>query len=193
MFSITVPEKVINTSLEFMRGYSTDKSAMTANKKQILAGVIGENTIRYLLRLPRMEYLQHGDNGVDVVIHGKKVDVKTMLRTVDPRIDYANNFKATSMREADILLFTSLNEKAGMLTVCGWLPTEEFISKATLFPKGAQRPSGQGMMEMWCDTYEIMNRDINYNAGSLDELLSQIKSSTMKIDQQWVKEYEKWE
>ena len=65
--------------------------AANGNKEEQYTGLLGENMFKTIIGLyPTFE--DGFDGGYDIGLNGKKVDVKTMGRSVDPKPHYVNNF-----------------------------------------------------------------------------------------------------
>jgi hypothetical protein len=179
-FSVSVPQLVIDASKEFVEhnnlGMRPDDSNGT--KSQQLVGVIGQNMMAHALGLPFMQPTTTHDGGVDFVIHGKKIDIKTMGRTVTPKLDYVNNLIASQTRfNVDGYIFSSLNTIDYKLTICGWLPKETFLWFAKFYEKGTIRErTNNTTFELKADTYEIENEDLIYKIHNWGELFNSIKN-----------------
>ena len=179
-FNVQVPQLVIDASKEFVEhnnlGMRPDDSNGT--KDQQLVGVIGQNMMAHALGLPFMQPTTTHDGGVDFVIHGKKIDIKTMGRKGTPTLKYVNNLIASQTRfNVDGYVFTSLNRNNNVLTICGWLPKTTFLWFAKLHEKGTLRERRDStVFELKADTYEIKNEDLIYKVHNWQELFDSIKN-----------------
>ena len=128
------------------------------NKQQQFVGLIGEIMVVNLFGL-EYKFSQGFDGGFDFIYKGKKIDVKTMGRTVDPKPYFVNNFIAFQKDfNCDYYIFTSLNKKTNELTICGYLSKEDLLKKSTLYKKGTKRTRTNGTsFILKADTYEIEN------------------------------------
>tara|TARA_R110000787_G_scaffold18164_1_gene55979 strand:- start:42 stop:542 length:501 start_codon:yes stop_codon:yes gene_type:complete len=128
------------------------------NKEQQFVGLIGEIMVVNLFGL-EYKFSQGFDGGFDFIYKGKKIDVKTMGRTVDPKPYFVNNFIAFQKDfNCDYYIFTSLNKKTNELTICGYLSKEDLLKKSTLYKKGTKRTRTNGTsFVLKADTYEIEN------------------------------------
>ena len=109
------------------------------NKEQQFVGLIGEIMVVNLFGL-EYKFSQGFDGGFDFIYKGKRIDVKTMGRTVDPKPYFVNNFIAFQKDfNCDYYIFTSLNKKTNELTICGYLSKEDLLKKSTLYKKGTKR------------------------------------------------------
>ena len=128
------------------------------NKEQQFVGLIGEIMVVNLFGL-EYKFSQGFDGGFDFIYKGKRIDVKTMGRTVDPKPYFVNNFIAFQKDfNCDYYIFTSLNKKTNELTICGYLSKEDLLKKSTLYKKGTKRTRTNGTsFVLKADTYEIEN------------------------------------
>jgi hypothetical protein len=128
------------------------------NKEQQFVGLIGEIMVVNLFGL-EYKFSQGFDGGFDFIYKGKRIDVKTMGRTVEPKPYFVNNFIAFQKDfNCDYYIFTSLNKKTNELTICGYLSKEDLLKKSTLYKKGTKRTRTNGTsFILKTDTYEIEN------------------------------------
>lgn len=177
-FNIDVPQFVVDISEQFIEknnlGMRNDSSNGT--KEQQLVGVIGQNMMALALGKPFMQATEGHDGGVDFVVHGKKIDIKTMGRTVAPKLEYVNNVIASQTKyDVDGYVFASLNTTNSKLTICGWLPKATFLFSAKHYPKGTIRErTNNTTFELKADTYEIQNEDLIHNVYSWPDLFLNI-------------------
>lgn len=131
------------------------------NKEQQYTGILGEIVIYNIVygRLP--DYSEAGT--VDIVINDKKVDIKTMGRTVYMKPNYVHNFVGYQKDfPNDIYIFNSIVKKERTIQICGWLPKEEFFKKCSFFDKGMPRFRSDGSsFETKAPLYEIENKELN--------------------------------
>ena len=66
----------------------------TANgtKEQQLTGIIGQSAMLKLFDQDYVDGKQGFDGGIDLEYIGLKIDIKTMGRTTEAKLDYTNNF-----------------------------------------------------------------------------------------------------
>jgi hypothetical protein len=177
-FNVDVPQFVIDISKEFVNnnnlGMRNDDSNGT--KDQQLVGVIGQNMMALALGKPFMQPSETHDGGVDFEIHGKKIDIKTMGRTVTPKLEYVNNLIASQTKfDVDGYVFASLNTTNNKLTICGWLPKEAFLFSAKFYEKGTIRQrTNNTSFELKADTYEIENEDLIHKIYGWPDLFLEI-------------------
>ena len=177
-FNIDVPDYVVDASIDCCkRGNMGNRGdGSDGSKEQQLIGIIGQNMMNLAIGKPLMQPGGGFDGGVDFDIFGLKFDVKTMGRSVAPRIDFVNNLvKSQTKFNVDGYVFMSLNKTNNVLTVCGWLPKLTFLERAQLYTKGTIRTRADGTtFEMKTDTYEIPNQDLFHRAKNWPELFVEI-------------------
>jgi len=177
-FCFRVPDDVVEASKEyaFQHNLGNRGDCSDGNKEQQLIGIIGQNSINFLMGKPMMAENFGFDGGIDCNIFGLNFDVKTMGRMVEPKIDFVNNLiESQTSFSPDAYLFLSLNKSNYILTICGWLPKRELQEKAILHKRGATRIRADGAsFQMKADTYEIPNRNIRHKIKSWQELMQDI-------------------
>ena len=177
-FNIDVPQFVVDISEQFVEnnnlGHRPDGSNGT--KEQQLVGVIGQNMMALALGKPFMQPSESHDGGVDFTLFNKTIDIKTMGRTVTPKLDYVNNLIASQTKfDVDCYVFASLNTTNSKLTICGWLPKATFTFFAKFYEKGTIRErTNSTSFELKADTYEIQNEDLIHNIYSWPDLFLNI-------------------
>lgn len=179
-FLFTVPDEILISSirLSFQSKLGKRKDGTDGNEFNQLIGIIGENSIRHLFNQPLMYKKDEHDNGVDLVIHGKKFDVKTMGRRVNPQLNYINNFDRAQLHfKPDAYIFTSLNKTNFKLAICGWITYDDLIQKMINYNAGDIRNRHDNTsFRFKTNTSEIPNSSLNYNFKNLAELDQQIDS-----------------
>jgi len=177
-FNIQVPQFVIDVSEKFVNenNLGARKDNSNGTKDQQLIGVIGQNMMALALGKPFMEPSNTHDGGVDFEIFGVKLDIKTMGRTVEPKLDYINNLIGSQIKyNVNAYVFCSLNTSNCKLTVCGWIPKDIFLQKAEFFAKGTTRQrTNNTSFEFKTDNYEIKNQDLYYRPKNWAELFVNI-------------------
>jgi hypothetical protein len=146
--------------------------------EQQLVGILGQNTINFAIGRKFMRPSSRHDGGVDFELFGLTFDVKTMTRAVDPKLEYVNNLIASQVAfDVDAYLFLSFNRASNRITVCGWLPKDDFLARAKLYAAGQTRHRNDGTsFEMKADTFEIPNAALYSTATSWPELFVQIST-----------------
>lgn len=145
---------------------------------QQLIGIIGQNVLNYAINGKYIQPSARHDGGVDVIIHQKLFDIKTMGRTTKPELNFVNNFTASqSVFNVDGYIFTSLNKTNMRISICGWIPKSDLEKKANFYEKGKERTRRDGSsFYLKADTYEIENSKLFHGAESFPELFSEIKT-----------------
>lgn len=147
MFDLAVSseQEAFAASLCARTNFGQRASGNNGTPAQQRTGITGQTVIADLLRLPRPTG-DGPDGGHDFTLPGGyTLDVKTMGRTVPPRLYYVANFDADQAdANADLLLFCSLNRLCATLTVCGWLPKPDFLQAAAYYPEGTRRTRFDG-------------------------------------------------
>ena len=141
------------------------------NQEQQYVGLLGEYTVKKYLGLP-LEFNIEFDGGFDMAdIDGRKWDVKTMGRMVDPKPSYVNNLIASQLGyDCDYYLFCSLNKRTSVLTVCGYISTTTFKKMAYFTPEGKKITRDDGTtFKMKTDNWTIANEDL-HQAFGLEQL-----------------------
>ena len=176
MFKLKISQDIIQHCQNQIQQYNFgQRSTANGTREQQFTGIVGQCAIMKLFGLDFINGADGCDDGEDINDKGLIVDVKTMGRTTDVRDYYVNNFIGLQLRfNTDIYIFCSLNKNTNELTVCGWIPKEEFMQKADYFPKGSWRKRSDGSkFQTFADLYEIKNSDLN-DVQSYEELLFQI-------------------
>jgi len=100
-------------------------------------GFVGEVVVRDLLKC------QHKSNkDYDMVLEdGRTVDVKTFSSRMAPQPSFdCNIMKSSTHQKCDMYIFSGYNKDQNKLYVCGYVPREEYYSKAVFRKKGAKDP-----------------------------------------------------
>ena len=177
MFDIRVTTEQFNFAQDMvtrynfgMRGYGD------GNQKEQLTGIIGQTVFADLLGLPRPNGADGFDNGVDFVINGRKVDIKTMSRTVSVKDHYVHNFIGYQRNySVEYYVFASYNTRTGVLSICGFVSKDEFLQRAKFYNKGDLRYRDDGTsFPTKAPLYEIRQGDLN-RSDSLRELVAGIQ------------------
>jgi hypothetical protein len=177
-FNVNVPDYIIDASKKFVMACNVGQrgDGSDGNQEQQLTGAIGQNVLLAALGQPFMVPSNGPDGGVDATISGMTFDIKTMGRTVTPRIYYVNNILKSQVKyNVDGYIFASLNKNTMALTICGWLPKDQFLSRAKLYEKGETRTRADNTtFQMRAANYEICMQDVFYMAKNWQELFAEI-------------------
>jgi hypothetical protein len=158
MFSVKVTNTLYEHCLRLVKAHNFgNRYTANGNEEQQLTGIIGQSVIMDAFGLGYVDGKSGFDNGVDLIINGKKVDVKTMGRTTDVKRNYTNNFlKLQDYFDTQIYIFCSYHKLKKEVTVCGWIEKSDFVLKRKLFPKGSIRTRNDGStFTTFADLYEI--------------------------------------
>lgn len=176
MFKVQVKDSVIKHCEELVSNYNFgQRKEANGTKEQQLTGVIGQSVIMDLFEEGYVDGETGFDGGVDILFNNKKIDVKTMGRKTDARINYTNNFlKLQDYFDTELYIFCSYHKIKKELTVCGWIDKQTFIDKRTFYPKGTVRTRfDKSTFKTFSDLYEIDNSQLT-RPNSFQELKQQL-------------------
>lgn len=177
MFTIKVDSTLIEHCQHLVKTHNFgNRYTANGSEEQQLTGIIGQSVIMEAFGLGYVDGKSGFDNGVDLVINSKKVDVKTMGRTTDVKPSYTNNFlKLQDYFETEIYIFCSYHKLKKEITVCGWIDKSSFVNNRKLFPKGTTRTRNDGTsFTTFADLYEIDIIHLN-DVSSFSDLKHQIE------------------
>lgn len=177
MFDVHVTEEQKQYAADMVKKYNFGQRGYgDGSKKEQLTGIIGQTVLADLLGLARPNGESGFDHGVDFVINGKKVDIKTMSRTVPMKDHYVHNFIGYQRNyTVDYYIFASYNTKTDVLSLCGYVTKAEFQARARFYNKGEMRYRDDGTgFPAKAPLYEIKQSDLN-RADSLQTLISGIQ------------------
>ncbi len=178
MFTIKITNELFEHCQKLVKTHNFgNRYTANGNQEQQLTGIIGQSVIMNAFGLGFVDGKNCFDNGVDLSIEGKKVDVKTMGRTTDAKRNYTNNFlKLQDYFETQVYVFCSYHKVKKEVTVCGWIDKAGFVANRKLFPKGTIRNRYDGTtFTTFADLYEIDSIDLN-DAHDFDDLKQQLKA-----------------
>jgi hypothetical protein len=145
------------------RNFGNRSIGANGNKEQQYTGILGETVIYDIVYGKLPEYNEAGI--VDIVINGKKIDIKTMGRTVYMKPDYVHNFMGYQKDfPNDIYMFNSIVKNERIIQICGWLPKEEFFMRSSsFFDKGMKIDLDLMVVHLKAKAplYEIENKELN--------------------------------
>jgi hypothetical protein len=133
------------------------------NKQEQYIGILGQIVLADILEINRIKGNEGFDEGIDFVINNKKVDVKTMGRTVDVRSHFVHNFIGYQMKYVtDYYIFQSYNRIKNELSICGFVSKNELIDRSLFYEKGTirYRDDGSSFINK-APLYEIKQMDLN--------------------------------
>jgi hypothetical protein len=163
MFKIKVSDEIILHCQGQIEKFNFGKRGVAdGTPEQQLTGIIGQSVVMQIFKQGLVDGSKGFDDGADLMINQKKVDVKTMGRTTDVRQNYTNNFLAVQDKfDTDLYIFCSFNKKTNELTVCGLISKILFGQKRKFFPKGSTRNRSDGSSFLtFSDLFEIDIVDI---------------------------------
>ncbi len=115
------------------------------NYDEQFVGFLGQVVFADYIGVSRPDGSGGFDDGVDFIINNKKVDLKTMGRTVPVRDYFVHNFIGYQKDyDVDFYIFASYNKRTSILTICGSVSKNEFFEKANFFAKGDKRYRSDG-------------------------------------------------
>jgi hypothetical protein len=114
----------------------------------------------------KAEYV--GDYNYDMIIKGKKVDVKTKKQAVIPQPTHkANIFAYNTKQQCDYYCFVAIHTSLKKGWILGWKEKEKFFNEAT-FRKGGEVDE-TGNNKGWVfksDCYVMTNADLDWGVKS---------------------------
>jgi len=160
---LNVPKELKYNCWEYLSENNLgNRHSANGNKEQQFVGLLGEILTKEFFGLNHI-YSNGFDGGFDFIYKDKKIDVKTMGRTVNVKPYFVHNFIAFQKDfDCDIYIFNSLNKKTNILEICGWVTKEDLISKSNFYKKGDIRIRDDGTtFVMKADTFELENKLLN--------------------------------
>lgn len=177
MFDVKVTPQQRKYAWDLVSHYNFgNRGIADGNKSEQFIGILGQVVLADLLNLEKPAGSKGFDGGFDFMIKGKKVDVKTMGRTVSVKHFYVHNFIGFQKEfDVDYYLFCSYNKIKKLMTICGLVSKDEFFEKAKLYPRGTKRFRENGTyFETKADLFEIKQRDLK-EINSSNDILTHIK------------------
>ncbi|KGG81215.1 hypothetical protein Y919_01525 [Caloranaerobacter azorensis H53214] len=133
------------------------------NREQQFVGILGQTVVADLLNLERPKGGEGFDGGYDIEINNKKVDIKTMGRTVPMQEHYVHNFIGYQAKyNVDYLIFCSFNKTNNILTICGYISKSDLLEKAKFYEEGTIRTRDNGTsFRTKAPLYEICQKNLH--------------------------------
>lgn len=125
-----------------------------------LAGFIGEFLVHQAIG---GDYSSTYD--YDILLGDKKIDVKTKLTSVEPRLDYSCSVSAYRKQNCDIYFFVRVKNDYSVAWLLGWIEAEEYFNKSVLLKKGYVDPTNK--FKVKSDTYNLPISTLNTNYDKL--------------------------
>ena len=137
MFKIKVDEILIEYCKNQVEKYNFGKRvSANGNKEQQLTGIIGQSVVMNLFNQGNVNGADGFDGGVDILYNNKTIDVKTMGRNTEVKLNYTNNFlKLQDYFKTEIYIFCSYHKTKKELTLCGWIRESRFHKQKKILSK----------------------------------------------------------
>lgn len=177
MINIIPTKEQIDTSKFLTQKYNFgNRGTADGSQKMQEVGILGQIVLADLINSKRPKGDEGFDGGFDFILFDKKIDVKTMNRTVDMKNHYVHNFIGYQLKyDCEYYIFQSYNTTKNILSICGVIKKDDFLEKSNYYKKGDKRYRDDGTyFYSRAPLYEIKQSDlIQFN--SLNELLEIIK------------------
>jgi len=161
-YEITNEQKKYAWSLVSRCNYGR-RGDFDGTKERQYTGILGEVLFADLCDLTRPQESTEQDGGIDFIIHGKHIDLKTMGRTVDVKPYFTNNLICSQVEQGDthVYVFASINKTTSTFQVAGWIKKWDIRRVATICQKGKERTRADGTtFETQKEMFEINNRQL---------------------------------
>lgn len=134
-----------------------NRGTFDGNRERQYTGILGQIVMADGVGLPRPTGTGGFDDGIDFTVADRKVDLKTMGRTVPVHRSFVNNLVASQTKyQTEVYVFASINKTTRIMTVCGVYPKSE-LGK-WYHAKGDTRTRADGStFALEADMYEIPN------------------------------------
>ena len=157
MITIPITQEDIDKA-ENLYSFKCLNSSITEGKSNIY-GAIGEVVVeRYLKSINRdVDFTSTFD--YDMIVSGKKIDVKSKRTTVTPKDHYlcsVSNFNTT--QRCDYYVFTSIKESKDVAYILGYMSKNEFYERSMFFKEGDIDVNGFAFRS---DNYSIQIKYLN--------------------------------
>jgi len=116
------------------------KDSITKGKSNIY-GALGEVIVHDYLESTGRRVKFDNTADYDLIVNGRKVDVKSKRTTVPPLPSFNCSISAhNTAQKCQIYIFARVNESRKEGWICGWIPKDEFFKRAKFFRKGQTDP-----------------------------------------------------
>jgi hypothetical protein len=163
MLNIKLPDDICSFAWDMVnkKNFGHRSIGANGNKEQQYTGILGEAMIYKIVYDKLPTYNEAGT--VDIVINGKKIDIKTMGRKVYMKEDYVHNFVGYQKSfPNDIYVFNSIVKQERTIQICGWITKDDFFKKCVFTEKGKLRHRSDGTsFKTKAPLYEIENKKLN--------------------------------
>ncbi len=176
MFDITVTEEQLKFAADMVDRFNFGQRGYgDGNRNEQLTGILGQTVFADLINDDRPNGETGFDGGKDFEINSRRVDIKTMTRTVPMRQYFVHNFVGYQKPyQVDYYVFASFNKKTRILTICGYVGKDEFFQLADFFPKGSLRKRSDGtFLRTFAPLYEI-KQEYLHSPDTIDSLIDRI-------------------
>ena len=176
MFDIKVSEEQYQYALRMVEQYNFGQRGYgDGNKREQETGIIGQTVFADAIGAERPNGAIGFDGGKDFIINQKRVDIKTMTRSVSMKNYFVHNFIGYQKDyEVDYYVFASLNTNTNVLTICGFIDKSGFFKYAKFYPKGSIRKRSDGTtFKTFAPLYEIKQIDL-YPINDIEKLIEKI-------------------
>lgn len=164
MFDVKVTEEQLRYAADMVERFNFGQRGRgDGNKREQLTGILGQMVFADLINAERPDGATGFDGGKDFEINHKRVDIKTMTRSVPMRPDFVHNFVGYQKDyPVDYYVFASFNKTKEILTVCGYIGKEEFFRRAEFFPEETVRKRANGTsFSTFAPLYELRQEDLH--------------------------------
>lgn len=174
MINVTVNEQQKEYAKNLVENYDFGQRGVgDGNSRQQYIGMLAQTVIADLLNHDRPCGETGFDGGIDFIINEKSFDVKTMERSVSMQDHYAHNLMGYQIEyDVDYYLFCSYNNKNNILSICGYISSDDFQRNSEFFPAGSFRERDNNtrfMVEH--PLYEIRQGKIN-KLDNIDDIFN---------------------
>jgi hypothetical protein len=116
------------------------KDSITKGKSNIY-GALGEVIVHDHLESTGRKVKFANTADYDLIVNGRKVDVKSKRTTVPPLQSFNCSISAhNTTQKCDFYVFARVNENKKEAWICGWIPKDEFFKTAKFYRKGQADP-----------------------------------------------------
>jgi len=134
------------------------KNSITNGERNIY-GAIGEVAVEKYLKSIDREVDFTSTYDYDMIVSGKKIDVKTKRTTVTPREHYlCSIFKFNTRQQCDYYVFTRVKENKEVAYILGYVSKDEFYKKSVFCKEGDLDVNGFAFRS---DNYSMEVKDLN--------------------------------
>lgn len=143
---------------EKLYGFHCLNNSVMEGKSNIY-GAIGELALEKYLKSKNRVVDFESTFDYDMIVSGKKIDVKTKRTTVVPKDDYLCSVAAFNTKQrCDYYVFTRVSEKKDVAYILGYISKGDFYSRSTFYKKGDIDVNG---FVFKADNYSIKIKDLN--------------------------------